>query len=197
MANSPLTKRQKEVLDRLQQFQQEQGYNPSYRELMALCGLSSVASVARHMKTLQAKGVLTHTPKAWRSAEIKKRAQANGTIEAPCIGAISKERRLELFAQPEAIALPSSLLSGTGPFYAFRIEDNSFFAHGIVQNDIIVLATQRIPQNGDLVMALEAQQKVRLGRFFQDKEGIYIDTVLIRSRAVSIHGIIISLMRTY
>ena len=65
-----LTKKQLAVLNYLQDFTEEKGYSPSYRELMAGLGLSSVSAVAEHVDNLVAKGVLRKVPGAARSLEI-------------------------------------------------------------------------------------------------------------------------------
>ena len=47
-----LTKKQLALLDFLQDFTEENGYSPSYREIMAGMGLSSVSAVAEHVENL-------------------------------------------------------------------------------------------------------------------------------------------------
>ena len=65
-----LTKKQLAVLDFLQDFTEEKGYSPSYREIMAGLGLSSVSAVAEHIDNLILKGVLKKVPGAARSLEV-------------------------------------------------------------------------------------------------------------------------------
>jgi len=65
-----LTKKQLAVLNFLGDFTEENGYSPSYREIMAGLGLSSVSAVAEHIDNLVAKGVLRKVPGAARSLEI-------------------------------------------------------------------------------------------------------------------------------
>ncbi len=65
-----LTKKQLAVLDYLQDFAEEKGYSPSYREIQAGLGLSSVSAVAEHIDNLVSKGVLKKVPGAARSLEI-------------------------------------------------------------------------------------------------------------------------------
>ena len=65
-----LTKKQLAVLDFLEQFTEENGLSPSYREIMVGLGLSSVSAVAEHIDNLVAKGVLRKVPGAARSLEI-------------------------------------------------------------------------------------------------------------------------------
>ena len=65
-----LTKKQLAVLDFLQDFMDEKGYSPSYREIQAGLELSSVSAVAEHIDNLVAKGALKKVPGAARSLEI-------------------------------------------------------------------------------------------------------------------------------
>ncbi len=70
MVKAKLTKKQLAVLDFLQDFTDENGYSPSYREIMSGLGLSSVSAVAEHIDNLVARGVLRKVPGAARSLEI-------------------------------------------------------------------------------------------------------------------------------
>lgn len=65
-----LTKKQLAVLDFLEDFTEERGISPSYREIQAGMGLSSVSAVAEHIDNLVAKGVLRKVPGAARSLEV-------------------------------------------------------------------------------------------------------------------------------
>lgn len=65
-----LTKKQQAVLDFLQDFTEENGYSPSYREIQAGLSLASVSAVAEHIDNLVNKGVLKKVPGAARSLEI-------------------------------------------------------------------------------------------------------------------------------
>lgn len=53
-----LTKKQTLILDFIIDFIDEKGFSPSYREIMAGVGLSSVSAVAEHIDNLIVKGVL-------------------------------------------------------------------------------------------------------------------------------------------
>jgi len=49
----PLTKRQREILDYLQDFIQQHGYAPSLEEIGRRFGLSSLATVHKHLTNLR------------------------------------------------------------------------------------------------------------------------------------------------
>ena len=65
-----LTKKQLAVLEYIEDFTEENGYSPTYREIMAGLGLSSVSAVAEHVENLVEKGVIKKVPGAARSLEI-------------------------------------------------------------------------------------------------------------------------------
>ena len=65
-----LTKKQLALLEFLEDFTEREGYSPSYREIMAGLGLSSVSAVAEHVDNLVEKGALKKVPGAARSLEI-------------------------------------------------------------------------------------------------------------------------------
>lgn len=65
-----LTKKQKQIVEFISAFQKENNYSPSYREIMAGLGLSSVSAVAEHIDNLVAKGALRKVQGTARSLEI-------------------------------------------------------------------------------------------------------------------------------
>ena len=65
-----LTKKQLALLNYLEDFTEENGYSPSYREIVSGLGLSSVSAVAEHINNLVNKGVLKKVPGAARSLEV-------------------------------------------------------------------------------------------------------------------------------
>ena len=65
-----LTKKQLALLNFLQDFTEENGISPTYREVQAGLNLSSVSAVAEHIDNLVEKGVIKKVPGAARSLEI-------------------------------------------------------------------------------------------------------------------------------
>lgn len=70
MKATKITKKQQAVLDFLEDFTEENGYSPSYREIQAGLGLSSVSAVAEHIDNMVSKGILRKVPGAARSLEV-------------------------------------------------------------------------------------------------------------------------------
>src|SRR6187551_3080510 len=66
----PLTKRQREILDYLNEFIQRHGYAPSLEEIGKRFSLSSLATVHKHLTNLQQKGFIKRAWNRSRSVEL-------------------------------------------------------------------------------------------------------------------------------
>ena len=64
------TRKQRELLTYIQEFVAQHGYGPSYREIMAGCGYTSVATVALHVGNLIKRGHLRKNGRSARSLEV-------------------------------------------------------------------------------------------------------------------------------
>ena len=91
-----LTKKQLAVLDFLQDFTEENGYSPSYREIMAGLGLSSVSAVAEHIDNLVDKGALKKVSGAARSLEVLdyKHEETVGLFKAKMVDCTEEEKKV-------------------------------------------------------------------------------------------------------
>ena len=68
--STKITKKQQAVLNFIQDYTEEKGISPTYREIMSGLNLSSVSAVAEHVDNLVLKGALRKVPGAARSLEI-------------------------------------------------------------------------------------------------------------------------------
>jgi SOS-response transcriptional repressor LexA len=73
------TKKQQELLVYIEQFIDEHGYSPSYREIMNGCQYNSVATVALHIGNLIKRGHLRKRDHSARSIEVVKEASSGQT----------------------------------------------------------------------------------------------------------------------
>ena len=91
-----LTKKQLAVLNYLEDFTGENGYSPSYREIQAGLGLSSVSAVAEHIDNLVSKGVLRKVPGAARSLEVLdyKHEETVGLFKTKLMDCSEEERKV-------------------------------------------------------------------------------------------------------
>ncbi len=71
------TKKQRQLLTYIEQFIGEHGYSPSYREIMAGCDYTSVATVALHVNSLISRGHLRKRDHSARSLEVVSSAETS------------------------------------------------------------------------------------------------------------------------
>src|SRR5438045_9134640 len=90
-----LTKRQKEVLDFIAGFVDEQGYCPSFEEIARGLNLASLATVHKHISVLESKSYLKRGFNQSRSLELaprymqEQRRSKTGPTEIPLLGQIA------------------------------------------------------------------------------------------------------------
>lgn len=70
MTDTRASKRQRELLQFVDNFIQGHGYGPSYREVMRSLGYKSVSTVAIHINGLISKGYLQKTDNSARSLQV-------------------------------------------------------------------------------------------------------------------------------
>src|SRR5450755_741466 len=109
-----LTRRQKQVYDFLAQFVEKNGYSPSFEEIGEGLGLSSLATVHKHVSNLEQKGLLKRDYNRSRSIDLLKPrgrmkqalSAAAATVNAsamtlPLMGRIAAGRPVEALENPE------------------------------------------------------------------------------------------------
>ena len=102
----PLTKRQREILDYLNEFIQQHGYAPSLEEIGRRFGLSSLATVHKHLTNLQEKGFIKRAWNRSRSVEMVPTRTGGRAVELPLLGYVAAGLPIEAVASNETIAVP-------------------------------------------------------------------------------------------
>ena len=85
----PLTKRQREILDYLNEFIQQHGYAPSLEEIGRRFSLSSLATVHKHLTNLQEKGFIKRAWNRSRSVEMVPTRTGGRAVELPLLGYVA------------------------------------------------------------------------------------------------------------
>src|SRR6185503_14146814 len=106
----PLTKRQREILDYLNDFIQQHGYAHSLEEIGRRFGLSSLANVHKHLTNLQEKGFIKRAWNRSRSVEMVQTRVGGRAVELPLLGYVAAGAPIEAVAGAETIAVPENLV---------------------------------------------------------------------------------------
>lgn len=179
---STLTKKQKQILDFIHEFQRDHGYSPSYREIASHFDLSSVATVFQHVKNLEKRGFVTIAENEARSIEIieSEAAIPENVTEVPELaldmiplaGVITAGQPIEAIEEKEMLSVPLSLTREPGEFFALRVKGQSMIEDGIFDGDLVILKKQDFAQNGDIVVALIENEYATLKRYYKEKDHI-------------------------
>lgn len=169
-----LTRREKEILLLLQSTIETTGCAPSYRSLMQLLGLSSPATVHKHIQNIKLKGYLEKSPDS-RVVVANKLSPKTATVTVPIVGSIAKGKKLRFFQSVSQCELPSHLLTKNQNCYGFIAEDNSFSSEHIIQGDLLVIETRTSPKDNEYVLATDSSAGCELGRYVT-REVCLIDT---------------------
>jgi repressor LexA len=203
----PLTKRQKEVYDFVSQYIELHGYAPSYREIAAYFKYGSVATVAEHIESLVAKGMLSKGDNEARSIQLVEvqHIDPTPTIELPILGLVAAGQPIEtLGIHPETLEVPPFMV-GRKNSYVLQVKGDSMIDEGIHTGDYVVVTEKPTPSNGEMVIALINGGEATLKRYYKEKTHIRLqpsnaamEPIIIEpGTPIEIQGVVIGLIRKY
>jgi repressor LexA len=205
-----LTKRQKQVLDYLVGFLDKHGYSPSYDEIGRGMHLASLATVHKHLATLERKGYIRRAynqsrslevlqlPKSVKSTVIERRA-----TELPLLGRIAAGRPLESVEQDETFSL-GDFARGQNSF-VLQVRGNSMQDDHILDGDFIVVEQTQVANTGEIVVALVGNEEATLKRFYREPGGkirlqpanSQVAPIVVAAADVKVQGRVIGVLRKY
>ncbi|MEA1963426.1 MAG: transcriptional repressor LexA [Patescibacteria group bacterium] len=168
-----LTKRQREILDFVTEFMEEQGYSPSIREIGKHFQLSSPATIHSHLENLKSKGFLKNSFNEARSIELVS-ADINWAraLELPLAGLITAGEPIEAIEEKETIAVPADFVSDKINSYVLKVKGRSMIDEGILDGDYVIVERNPSPKNGDVVVALLNNAYATLKKFYRETNRI-------------------------
>src|SRR5256712_12424671 len=105
-----LTRRQKEILDYLTEYIGSQGYAPTIEEIGEHFGLSSLATVHKHLTNLQEKGLIKRAWNRSRALELVPTEVAVRAVELPLLGRVAAGAPIEAVQSTETIFVPEDMV---------------------------------------------------------------------------------------
>ncbi len=170
----PLTPKQKEVLDFIVLFIQDNGYPPSFREIAAGLSLASPSTVHVHIHALRERGFLKgNGGNSTRDLEPTDKAVRWGkSVLLPLKGLITAGQPIEAVEERETFAVPVDLVPDSANSYVLRVKGESMIDDGILDGDYVVVERNPSPKNGDIVVALLDNAYATLKRFYRERDRI-------------------------
>src|SRR5262245_61091444 len=199
----PLTKRQREILDYLQDFIQQHGYAPSLEEIGRRFGLSSLATVHKHLTNLQEKGFIKRAWNRSRSVEMIPTGSGGRSLDLPLLGYVAAGAPIEAVATTETIAVPEDLV-GRRDSYVLRVRGNSMIDEQICDGDFVIVEDRKTAQNGETVVALVGGSDVTLKKLYRENGRVRlqpanpaVQPILVDADQVQVQGVVVGVMRKY
>ncbi len=172
-----LTRRQKELMDFLEQFIRQRGYSPSYEEIAGGLGLASLATVHKHIQALETKQYLRRNYNHSRSLEVGERflkeqvpgGQASINAAVPLLGKIAAGAPVEAIANPEMLHFYD--FAGREDVFALEVRGDSMIEDHICSGDFVLIEKSSNPKNGEIVVALVDGTEATLKRYYHEPDG--------------------------
>jgi len=200
-----LTRRQKEILDFIENHIENVGYAPSIEEICSQFGLSSTATVHKHLSNLEQKGLIRRFPNRSRAIELcrTERVPYGAVVSAPLLGRIAAGRPIEVVEVPESIELPESMV-GKRPTFVLKVEGDSMIDEQIRDGDYVIMEQSATAEDGQIVVALIGGEEATLKRFYREKDGVRLQPanvnmspVILKDGEFQIQGVVIGVLRKY
>lgn len=143
-----LTPKQKNVLEFLQRFIQENGYSPSYQEIADAFGLSSRSTAQKYVERLREAGYLDMEANSKRGVSLRQSG-----IHLPLLGRVAAGKPIEYHLHQEFVEVPSSFLRMDAEHFCLVVQGDSMIEAGILDGDYAVIRRQDHADNGSVVVA--------------------------------------------
>lgn len=208
MAEKPLTRRQRQILEFIESQTRERGFPPSVREIGVAVGLTSPSTVHSHLNTLTRMGYLRRDPTKPRAIEVRWDPNSGVVMErrpvrhVPLVGdvaagtdVLAQENVEELFPVP-------SDFTGDGELFMLRVRGDSMIDAGILDGDFVIATQQSEATNGDTVVAGIPGDEATVKTYRSDGDQVTLipanstmEPMVFPADEVTLYGRVVTVMR--
>jgi repressor LexA len=180
MAKGKLSERQKGIIEFIRNFQRENGYPPTIRQIGEAVNISSTSVVNYNLNKLEKDGYLTRDLKVSRGLRLVESvesvaSQMLGTVvRIPMVGRIAAGQPMpvpnaaESFAPDDALELTRNLVKDPPEnLFALQVRGDSMIDAMVNDGDIVVMKKQESARNGEMVAVwLADREETTLKHFY-------------------------------
>ncbi len=213
---SMLTKKQKELLNYIQNFQTKNGVTPSYEEMKLALKLKSKSGIHRLVVALEERGFVKRLAHKARALEIIKDGISNVKVSdknknnlvvgnftknttddnnklstLPLLGKIAAGTPIEAIQHNDtSVDVPKEMMP-IGESYALTVEGDSMINEGIHNGDTVLIKKTNIADNGEIVVALIDDNEATLKRIRRKGQSIALESAnpIYETRILSAHRV--------
>jgi repressor LexA len=201
----PLTKRQREILSFLSEYNEVNGYAPSFEEIATQFNYNSLATVHEHLTNLERKGYIKRSYNESRAIEILPSEMYQRAVELPLLGSVAAGAPIEAMHAGETMAVPDGFLRKSGSHYVLRVRGDSMIEEHIRDGDYVVINDKQAADNGEMVIALLDGAGATVKRYYRERDGRIrlqpanetMQPLFVHEDDVRIQGIVVGVLRRY
>ena len=173
---SNLTDNAKKVFIFVSKFQLKNGYSPSIPEIMEATQIKSIRGVSIQLEKLQNHGYIHRDKQARRAIKILLPPLPDeDTVSLPLVGDI--RAGMPTLAQEnieEYRDVSKSDIHGRSDAFLLRVKGDSMSKTDLNTGDIVIVAPQPVPSNGDIVVAFNPDEETATLKRFKKMDGYVV-----------------------
>ena len=197
------TDRSRQVYDFVRAYTTRHGYAPKLREIAGHLGIRSRGVVHRHLRALEAEGLLRIEPDRARGIRLRGRAAAARPGQLPLLGRIAAGRPIEAIPGEDEIDLSEFFVNHNR--FVLRVAGDSMIEDGILDGDMVVVEKRDTADNGEIVVALIDGVEATLKRLQKNRDGsvtlrpanVALSPMRYSATRVRIQGVVVGQFRSY
>ena len=196
-----LTKKQKEVLDYITDYIQNEGVSPTQKEIKEHFGFKSFGSVQRYLKYLQDHDLISNEWNARRGIQLVNKKTSNES-NLPLLGSIAAGNPIEAIESSERIEVPAHLFNPKKTNFCLQISGDSMIEKGIIDGDIVIIEKKQVAEQGEIVAAI-IENEATLKILKKEKDHIKLMPANKKYRPITVNdnfkiaGVLVGLLRSY
>ncbi|MDZ7798432.1 MAG: transcriptional repressor LexA [Patescibacteria group bacterium] len=192
------TKRQREILDYISNYLNDNNYSPTIEEIASYFNLA-IGTIHEHIENLKNAGYLSKLTNQPRSLEV---GPGPNLIDVPLLGYIAAGDPILAIEDNQTITISRNDLPKNKKVFALKVKGDSMIEEGIFDGDTILAIKQSFANNGDMVIALIDGEKATLKKFYKEKNRIRLQPANPRMSPlfpsnIIIQGKVINIIRSF
>src|SRR6185436_12226832 len=201
-----LTRRQKEILDFVGRHIDKKGYAPTIEEIGEQFGLSSLATVHKHLTNLQSKGLIKRLSNRSRAMELVPSQVKVHAVELPLLGRVAAGSPIEAIdtGERETVFVPEDMI-GRGETYVLQVKGQSMIDEQIRDGDYVIVESRKTARDGEMVIALIEGERATLKKLYHEGPNVIrlqpanaeMKPIFVDAEDVVVQGVVIGILRKY
>ena len=201
----PVTAKQRRVFEFIRRYIESNQEPPTIAEIGRQFQMSSSASVHAILVALEREGLIKRIPNVSRGIQIvEQETTADESNDIPLLGTVAAGQPIEAILSHDTVSVPKDM-QGRGRTFALRVRGDSMIEENIQDGDIIVVASQKTADNGQVVVALIDGNYATVKKFYREPDFIRLEPanpqfkpIFIKTpERIQIQGVVRGLIRKY